>query len=105
MTQARAATRMDAARVTGASRGLNVMDRANTLSPTIWAKAKPRTAPRIPPKPPRIMASPINSATRLLLEAPSAFRRPISRRRSAITAIMVVATQIIINSNTTTVTR
>ena len=40
-----------------------------------------------------------------LSEAPRALRRPISRRRSDTTAIMVVLTQIIVRRRTTSVTR
>ena len=96
---------MDTMMAAGSSRGWKVMEEPNTFTLTTWAKTKPRMAPITPPSKPRNNPSPRNSARMEPSDAPRALRRPISRRRSETTAIMVVDTQIMVSKSTTSVTR
>ena len=75
-----------------------------TLTPTARAKRYPHPVPIIPPIKPSIQLSPKNSPAIFLFVAPRAFFKPISRRRSETTSVIVVPTQTSVRRRTTTVT-
>ena len=103
--QAAPVTSTDTTSVTGISQGIMVIELLKTFIDTACANQNPRIDPIRPPQAPRTTPSPMNSLRILSSDAPRAFRRPISLRLSATTAVIVVATQIIVSIRTTTVTR